>query len=217
MPWWGSTSCLNVSQMLRFSRDCNLCFFQLYIDPFHMIRLVVCDSRLSFWRMKTTADATISVHQFTVKFEMWHLYTLLFEYIRQDKNRIRLVPCRRTLWCNVHGLHLQIPTARVSINRTSYKKITQEAKIRQVSFVYCSRRKLNIASNVKGRGHRRFSISNILACMFVWSQDSIRNIRVVKYVDAHYVNYSIRLALVWYTSCTFHQEIQACWWHKYLV
>jgi hypothetical protein len=35
--------------------------------------------------MKTIADATISVHQFMAKFEMWHLYTHLFEYIRQDK------------------------------------------------------------------------------------------------------------------------------------
>jgi hypothetical protein len=38
--------------------------------------------------MKTTADATIPVHQFMAKFEMWHLYTYLFKYIRQDKNRI---------------------------------------------------------------------------------------------------------------------------------
>jgi hypothetical protein len=57
-------------------------------------------SRIRFlpWRMKTIADATIPVHQFMAKFEMWHLYTHLFKYIRQDKNRIRLVvSCRWAL------------------------------------------------------------------------------------------------------------------------
>ena len=44
--------------------------------------------RLSFWGMKTTAYY-IPVHQFKAKFEM--SYTHLFEYIRQDKDRIRLV------------------------------------------------------------------------------------------------------------------------------
>jgi hypothetical protein len=43
--------------------------------------------------MKTIADATIPVHQYMVKFEIWHFYTHLFEYIRQDKNRIWLVSC----------------------------------------------------------------------------------------------------------------------------
>ena len=51
--------------------------------------------RLSFCRMKTTADATISVDQLTAKFKTWQLYTQLLEYIRQGKNRIRLVAsCR---------------------------------------------------------------------------------------------------------------------------
>jgi hypothetical protein len=51
--------------------------------------------RVRFWRMKTTADATISVHKFMAKFKMCPLYTHLFEYIRQGKNRIRLtVSCR---------------------------------------------------------------------------------------------------------------------------
>ena len=54
--------------------------------------------RLSFWRMKTTADATISVDQLTAKFKTWQLYTQLLEYIRQGKNRIRLVAsCRWAL------------------------------------------------------------------------------------------------------------------------
>ena len=45
--------------------------------------------------MKTTADATISVEQLTAKFKTWQLYTQLPEYIRQGKNRIRLVAsCR---------------------------------------------------------------------------------------------------------------------------
>ena len=50
--------------------------------------------------MKTTADATISVDQLTAKFKMWQLYTQLLEYIRQGKNRIRLVAsCRWTFTC----------------------------------------------------------------------------------------------------------------------
>ena len=54
--------------------------------------------RLSFWRMKTTADGTISVDQLTAKFKTWQLYTQLLEYIRQSKNRIRLVAsCRWAL------------------------------------------------------------------------------------------------------------------------
>ena len=53
---------------------------------------------LSFWRMKTTADAIISVDQLTAKFKMWQLYTQLLEYISQGKNRIRLVAsCRWAL------------------------------------------------------------------------------------------------------------------------
>ena len=45
--------------------------------------------------MKTTADATISVDQLIAKFKTWQLYTQLLEYIRQGKNRIRLVAsCR---------------------------------------------------------------------------------------------------------------------------
>ena len=48
--------------------------------------------------MKTTADATISVDQLTAKFKTWQLYTQLLEYIRQGKNRIRLVAsCRWAL------------------------------------------------------------------------------------------------------------------------
>ena len=48
--------------------------------------------------MKTTADATISVDQLTAKFKTWQLYTQLLEYIRQGKNRIRLVAsCRWSL------------------------------------------------------------------------------------------------------------------------
>ena len=44
------------------------------------------------------ADATISVDQLTAKFKTWQLYTQLLEYIRQDKNRIRLVAsCRWAL------------------------------------------------------------------------------------------------------------------------
>ena len=57
-------------------------------------------SRIRFlsWRMKTIADATIPVYQFMAKFKIWHFYTHLFEYIRQDKNRIRLViSCRWAL------------------------------------------------------------------------------------------------------------------------
>ena len=54
--------------------------------------------RLSFWRMKMTADATISVDQLTAKFKTWQLYAQLLEYIRQGKNRIRLVAsCRWAL------------------------------------------------------------------------------------------------------------------------
>ena len=50
--------------------------------------------------MKTTADATISVDQLTVKFKTWQLYTQLLEYIRQGKNRIRLVAsCRWAFKC----------------------------------------------------------------------------------------------------------------------
>ena len=48
--------------------------------------------------MKTTADATISVDQLTAKFKTWQLYTQLLKYIRQGKNRIRLVAsCRWAL------------------------------------------------------------------------------------------------------------------------
>ena len=48
--------------------------------------------------MKTTADATISVDQLTAKFKTWQLYTQLLEYIRQGKNRIRVVAsCRWAL------------------------------------------------------------------------------------------------------------------------
>ena len=56
--------------------------------------------RLSFWPMKTTADATISVDQLTAKFKMWQLYTQLLEYIHQGKNCIRLVAsCRWAFMC----------------------------------------------------------------------------------------------------------------------
>ena len=48
--------------------------------------------------MKTTADATISVDQLTAKFKTLQLYTQLLEYVRQGKNRIRLVAsCRWAL------------------------------------------------------------------------------------------------------------------------
>jgi hypothetical protein len=36
----------------------------------------------------TTADATIPVYQFMAKFEMLYLYTHLFRYVRQEKNRL---------------------------------------------------------------------------------------------------------------------------------
>jgi hypothetical protein len=46
-------------------------------------RLVVYD-RLSFWRIITTAGATIPVHQFMVKFEMWYLYMYLRPYSKSS-------------------------------------------------------------------------------------------------------------------------------------
>jgi hypothetical protein len=52
--------------------------------------------RLSSWRMKTTADASIHVNQLMEKFEMLHLYTHLFKKyatIRIVHNYI-VVSCR---------------------------------------------------------------------------------------------------------------------------
>ena len=60
------------------------------------MRQVVCDCHSDVWKRLLTP--AISVDQLTAKFETWQLYTQLLEYIRQGKNRIRLVAsCRWAL------------------------------------------------------------------------------------------------------------------------
>lgn len=54
-----------------------------------------CRMVLSFWRMKTTASAIISLHQLQAKFKTWFFYTHLLNYLRQNQNRMRhAAPCK---------------------------------------------------------------------------------------------------------------------------
>ena len=67
-----------------------------------------CDKSYAIVILKTTADVTISVDQLTAKFKTWQLYTQLLEYVRQGKNRIRLVAsCRWALRDNRQTLVYQ--------------------------------------------------------------------------------------------------------------
>ena len=69
--------------------------------------------------MKTTADATISVDQLTAKFKTWQLYTQLLEYIRQGKNRIRLVASCR--WALTYFVTFLAKTVTVTLTFSLYK------------------------------------------------------------------------------------------------